>query len=51
MENSGIEFDGFGIGGALDKSTLGTIVKWVNEELPRDKPRHLLGIGEPSDLL
>jgi queuine tRNA-ribosyltransferase len=50
MENSGIEFDGFGIGGALDKSTLGTIVKWVNEELPRNKPRHLLGIGEPSDL-
>jgi queuine tRNA-ribosyltransferase len=27
MENFGIEFDGFGLGGALDKSTLGTIVK------------------------
>ncbi len=50
MTSSGISFDGFGIGGALDKANLGTIVKWVNEELPVNKPRHLLGIGEPSDL-
>ena len=46
----GLDFDGFGIGGALDKSQLGTIVRWVNEELPENKPRHLLGIGEPDDL-
>ena len=45
-----LDFDGFGIGGALDKKELGTIVRWVNEELPEDKPRHLLGIGEPDDL-
>lgn len=44
------EFDGFGIGGALEKSALGTIVQWVNEELPETKPRHLLGISEPDDL-
>jgi queuine tRNA-ribosyltransferase len=43
-------FDGFGIGGALDKHQLGTIVRWVNEELPETKPRHLLGIGEPEDM-
>jgi queuine tRNA-ribosyltransferase len=43
-------FDGFGIGGALEKSELGTIVGWVNEELPETKPRHLLGISEPEDL-
>ena len=43
-------FDGFGIGGALEKSQLGTIVRWVTEELPEDKPRHLLGIGEPVDV-
>jgi len=43
-------FDGFGIGGAIEKENLGTIVRWVNEELPEDKPRHLLGIGEPDDL-
>ena len=45
-----MEFDGFGIGGALDKHQLGTIVRWVSEELPAEKPRHLLGIGEPEDL-
>ncbi|MDR0847519.1 MAG: tRNA guanosine(34) transglycosylase Tgt [Propionibacteriaceae bacterium] len=43
-------FDGFGIGGALEKENLGTICAWVNEELPPDKPRHLLGISEPEDL-
>ena len=50
MESSGISFDGFGIGGALDKSKLGTIVGWAVDELPINKPRHLLGIGEPVDL-
>ncbi len=45
-----LDFDGFGIGGALDKETLGTIIGWVVDELPEDKPRHLLGIGEPLDL-
>ena len=27
-----------------------TVVKWVNEILPKEEPRHLLGIGEPEDL-
>lgn len=45
-----LDFDGFGIGGAIDKNILGLIVRWVNEELPENKPRHLLGIGEPDDL-
>ena len=48
---SGESFDGFGIGGSFDKDDIGTAVKWVNEELPEDKPRHLLGIGEPIDLI
>ena len=48
-ELAGLPFDGFGIGGALEKHSLGTIVGWVCEELPEDKPRHLLGIGEPED--
>ena len=45
-----LPFDGFGIGGALEKDNLGTIVRWVTEELPDEKPRHLLGIGEPDDV-
>lgn len=46
----GAAFDGFGIGGAIEKERLGEIVGWVVDELPHDKPRHLLGIGEPEDL-
>lgn len=43
-------FDGFGIGGSFAKDDMETAVKWVNEILPKGKPRHLLGIGEPEDL-
>ena len=43
-------FGGFGIGGAIEKENLGQIVGWVCDELPEDKPRHLLGISEPNDL-
>jgi queuine tRNA-ribosyltransferase len=45
-----MDFDGFGIGGSFAKEDMSTAVKWVNEELPEEKPRHLLGIGEPEDL-
>ncbi len=45
-----LPFDGYGIGGALEKHQLGTIVRWVNEILPEDKPKHLLGISEPDDI-
>ena len=43
-------FDGFGIGGALEKQQLGTIVRWCTEELPESTPKHLLGISEPDDI-
>ena len=49
MEVDGQRFDGFGVGGALEKENLGTIVAWVCAELPEDRPRHLLGISEPDD--
>lgn len=48
---SSLDFDGFGIGGSFAKEDMETAVKWVNEILPEEKPRHLLGIGEPEDLL
>ena len=50
MNIEGEYFDGYGIGGSFDKEDMGDAVKWVNSELPKDKPRHLLGIGEPEDL-
>jgi len=47
-----MDFDGFGIGGSFDKKDIGTAVGWVCDELPENKPRHLLGIGsEPIDLI
>lgn len=49
MEVDGQRFDGFGIGGALEKENLATIVGWVSEELPEDRARHMLGISEPDD--
>jgi queuine tRNA-ribosyltransferase len=45
-----MDFDGFGIGGSYVKEDLDTAVGWVCEELPEEKPRHLLGIGEPMDV-
>lgn len=45
-----LPFDGFGIGGSFTKDDIATAVGWVNALLPEDKPRHLLGIGEPRDL-
>lgn len=50
VSEEGRGFDGYGIGGALEKQNLGTIVGWVTSELPEHKPRHLLGINEPDDL-
>ncbi len=45
-----MDFDGFGIGGSFDKEDMHTAVQWVTELLPEEKPRHLLGIGDPLDL-
>lgn len=43
-------FDGFGIGGSFTKEDMAKTVKISTENLPEDKPRHLLGIGEIEDL-
>lgn len=45
-----MDFSGYGIGGSFDKDDMDTAVGWVNAILPKEKPRHLLGIGEPVDL-
>lgn len=45
-----LDFDGFGIGGTFIKEDMSTAVRWVNEILPEEKPRHLLGVGEPVDI-
>jgi queuine tRNA-ribosyltransferase len=45
--------DGIAIGGTLgeDKAQMFEVVEWTIEELPDDRPRHLLGIGEVDDLV
>lgn len=45
-----MDFDGYGLGGALEKDKIGEIVSWMCEELPENKPRHMLGISEPDDI-
>jgi queuine tRNA-ribosyltransferase len=44
---------GIAIGGSLgqDKAQMFEVVDWAVDELPEDRPRHLLGIGEIDDLL
>ena len=46
-----MDFAGYGIGGSFSKADLGEALRVVNEVLPEDKPRHLLGIGEPEDIV
>ncbi len=50
MNIDGKYFDGFGIGGSFTKEDMAKTVKISTENLPEDKPRHLLGIGEIEDL-
>jgi queuine tRNA-ribosyltransferase len=45
--------EGIAIGGSLgqDKAQMHEVVGWATQELPEDRPRHLLGIGEIDDLI
>ncbi len=45
-------FDGFGIGGDVgdDRKEMLKMLGWVNPKLPKNKPRHLLGIGYIEDI-
>lgn len=47
---SSMDFDGFGLGGSYRKEDIDTAIGWITEMLPEEKPRHLLGIGEPEDM-
>jgi queuine tRNA-ribosyltransferase len=46
-----MDFDGYGIGGTFNKNDIRGVVSEVNQILPEEKPRHLLGIGKPEDLV
>ena len=45
------DFDGYGIGGVFVPEEVAPFVGLVNNILPKDKPRHLLGMGaQPLDI-
>lgn len=48
-----LPFNGFGIGGEFgdDKKAMSQMISWVVENLPEEKPRHLLGIGYLEDMI
>ena len=45
-----MDFDGYGISGSFNKDDMKDTISWVNSILPEEKPRHMLGIGEPMDI-
>ena len=45
-----LPFDGIGIGGSFGKDEMIKTIKWVIPHLPKEKPRHLLGIGKIADI-
>lgn len=47
-----LPFEGFAIGGSLgrSKADMHAVLDWSMPALPDERPRHLLGIGEPQDL-
>ena len=50
-EIASMDFDGFGIGGSFSKEDMQGALQAAIKELPEEKPRHFLGIGEPGDIL
>ncbi len=54
---SSLPFFGFAVGGSFggsygdSKENMNNILEIISEELPSEKPRHLLGIGEPEDII
>ena len=54
QETVKLDFDGYSIGGTSvgeDKVTMYKMIDYAIEYLPLDKPRYLMGVGEPIDLL
>ena len=53
IETVKMDFDGYAIGGTSvgeDKDTMYRMIDYAIEYLPSDKPRYLMGVGDPYDL-
>ncbi|MEO8512876.1 MAG: tRNA guanosine(34) transglycosylase Tgt [Ignavibacteria bacterium] len=54
LELTDLEFDGYAIGGLAvgeENEVMYDIVEHTTEFMPQDKPRYLMGVGTPEDLL
>jgi queuine tRNA-ribosyltransferase len=54
IETVKMDFDGYSIGGISvgeDKETMYKMLDYAVKYLPEDKPRYLMGVGEPEDIL
>ncbi len=53
LQVAGSDCDGIAVGGSLgrEKEQMYEVVEWAVDELPEDRPRHLLGIGDIDDLI
>ena len=53
-ESIKIDFDGYAIGGLSvgePKEEMNKIVEFIAPKMPKDKPRYLMGVGTPEDLV
>ena len=49
-----LDFPGYGIGGLAvgeSKEAMYATLEWMDAALPADRPRYLMGVGEPVDLI
>jgi len=49
-----MDFDGYAIGGLSigePKDLMNQVIKWTTPMLPSNKPRYLMGVGSPEDML
>ncbi len=45
-----LDFDGVGIGGAIEKRIIGDTCAWICDAMPESRPRHVLGIAAVDDI-
>ncbi|WP_314688619.1 tRNA guanosine(34) transglycosylase Tgt [uncultured Bifidobacterium sp.] len=50
-EIASLDFDGVGIGGAIEKRLIGDTCAWIGDAMPENRPRHVLGIASVDDIL
>ena len=49
-EIASLDFDGVGIGGAIEKRIIGDTCAWICDAMPESRPRHVLGIASVDDI-